>query len=90
MGKVSQKINIEPEIYIGGLCDVPGEIYRYAVRAATEHKNSLVKLCLSTSEKIIDSLFDMNLTGYSRQKFDQAKSAHSKLEQIVYDLSLRE
>lgn len=90
IGDVSKKIKIEPEVYIGGLADVPGEIYRYAVKAATEHKNDLVKKCLSVSEKIIESLFDMNLTGYSRQKFDQAKTAHSKLEQIVYDLSLRE
>lgn len=81
---------IPPEIYVAGLADVPGELYRYAVRAATERRRERVMKCLATAEEIIETLLNMDLTGYHRQKFDQAKAAAAKIEQVVYDLSLRQ
>jgi predicted translin family RNA/ssDNA-binding protein len=39
---------------------------------------------------IIGELIEFNLTSYLRNKFDQAKSAAQKLEQVVYEVSLRE
>ena len=79
----------DPDIYIGGLCDVPGELYRYAIKSATEKKFERVKQCRDSAEEIIAELVDMDLTGYNRQKFDQAKQALQKLEQVVYEVNLR-
>ena len=38
---------------------------------------------------IVNEMVDMNLTGYNRQKFDQAKQALNKLQQVVYEVSLK-
>jgi len=82
-------LKIDSDIYIGGLCDVPGEILRFAIKSATERNIGEVKRCYSVAEEIINELVDMNLTGYNRQKFDQAKQALNKLQQVVYEVSLK-
>jgi len=88
IGKLS-KIKVDPDIFISGLCDVPGELLRYAIKSATEKKYEEVKRCRVAADEIIGELVDMNLTGYNRQKFDQAKQALNKLEQVLYEVSLR-
>jgi predicted translin family RNA/ssDNA-binding protein len=85
-----KKISVKPNIFVGGLADVPGELYRYAIKSATVRDVVMVKKCQSVSEEIIKAMLDMNLTGYNRQKFDQAKQALSKIEKVVYELSLRD
>ncbi len=82
-------LKIDSDIYIGGLCDVPGEILRFAIKSATERNISEVRRCYKIAEEIINELVDMNLTGYNRQKFDQAKQALNKLQQVVYEVSLK-
>lgn len=82
-------LKIDSNIYIGGLCDVPGEILRFAIKSATERNISEVKRCYTWAEEIINEMVDMNLTGYNRQKFDQAKQALNKLQQVVYEVSLK-
>lgn len=83
-------VNIDSDTLVGGLCDLPGELYRYAIKSATARNFKEVTRCHQTAEEIISELVDMDLTGYNRQKFDQAKSALQKLEQVVYEVSLRE
>lgn len=80
---------VEPTAYIAGLCDVPGELYRYAIKAATKRDIKTVMRCMETAEDIIGELIECNLTKYLRTKFDQAKQAVGKLEIVVYELSLR-
>ncbi len=88
IGKLSG-IKVDPDIFISGLCDVPGELLRYAIKSATEKKYDEVRRCRDAADEIIGELVDMNLTGYNRQKFDQAKTALHKLEQVLYEVSLR-
>ena len=83
------EVKVASEQYISGLCDVPGELVRYAIKAATERDFKTVKRCYAAAEAIIGELISMDLTGYHRQKFDQAKQALSKLQQIVYEVSLK-
>lgn len=83
-------LEIDSDTFVGGLCDVPGELYRYAIKSATEKNFSEVKRVYGVAEEIIGELVDMDLTGYNRQKFDQAKQALHKLEQVVYEVSLRQ
>ena len=82
--------DIEPQIYIAGLCDVPGELYRYSIKAATDKDKKTVRKCAEMGQNIIGELIEFNLTSYLRTKFDQAKSAVNKLEHIVYESSLKD
>ncbi len=88
LGKITGLI-VDADTYIGGLCDLPGELYRYAIKSATAKNFVMVEKCYKVSEEIIGELMDMDLTGYNRNKFDQAKGALHKLEQVVYEVSLR-
>jgi len=83
-------IKVDDDAFISGLCDIPGELYRYAIKSATERNFKKVKECYKLAEEIIGELVGMDLTGYNRQKFDQAKQALHKLEVVVYELSLRD
>lgn len=80
---------VPSDIYIAGLCDLPGELLRYAIQAATEKDEAIVDGCLAAAEEIVGELIEYNLTRYLRTKFDQAKSAVNKLEYVAYELSLR-
>lgn len=83
------KIKIDGDTYVGGVCDTVGEIYRYAIKSATEKKFTEVERCFTTATAIISELVDMDLTGYNRQKFDQAKQALNKIQEIRYEVSIR-
>jgi len=88
MGKITE-VNIPPEIYIAGLADVPGEMLRYAVMSATNKDFVMVKKCVEAGSDIIGEMIEFNLTSYLRTKFDQAKGALRKLEEVQYEVSLR-
>src|SRR5690606_32348363 len=88
IGKVD--ILVPADVYVAGLCDVPGELYRYAVQLGTDKKLDETKACATVAQDIVGELTAFNLTKYLRTKFDQAKSAVKKIEYIVYELSLRE
>lgn len=88
IGKI-KGLEVDSDTFISGLCDVPGELYRYAIRAATARDFPLTKKCYEYAQEIVGELMDMDLTGYHRNKFDQAKQALHKLEQVVYEVSLR-
>lgn len=92
VGKIGEikEMKIAPESYIAGLCDVPGELYRYAIKAATGRDIKMVKKCAEAGQKIVGELIEFNLTSYLRTKFDQAKQAVKKLEEVVYEVILRQ
>lgn len=90
-GKMSdiKTIPIESDVFLAGLCDVPGELYRLATNSATKRNFEMVDNCKTAAEEIIGELMEFDLTSYLRNKFDQAKSALQKLEQIQYEVSIR-
>jgi len=88
VGKI-KGVEVGSDAFISGLCDVPGELCRYAIAAATARNFELTKKCFQYAQEIIGELMDMDLTGYHRNKFDQAKQALHKLEQVVYEVSIR-
>ncbi len=91
-GKIREikDLPVDGDIYLAGLCDVPGELYRYAIRAATNKDVAMAKKCATMGGDIVGELIEFNLTSYLRTKFDQAKGAVNRLENVVYELSLRE
>jgi len=81
--------HIDYEIYLGGLTDLAGEIQRRQVRLATEGKLDEVKKCKDAIEEIIIKLLEMDLGGYLRTKFDQAKNSLRRAEEVLYETTIR-
>ena len=90
IGEEITKLSIPRDVYLAGLCDVPGELYRYAIKAATDHDIDAVVECYNMAQEIIETLTEFEFTKYLRNKFDQAKQAAHKLEYVVYEVSLRQ
>ncbi|PIR02961.1 MAG: hypothetical protein COV60_02880 [Candidatus Magasanikbacteria bacterium CG11_big_fil_rev_8_21_14_0_20_43_7] len=89
IGEEVKKLTIPRDVFLAGLCDVPGELYRYAIRAATNKDMAMVKICNDMAQEIVEMLTEFEFTKYLRTKFDQAKQAAHKLEYVVYEVSLR-
>jgi len=86
-------IDLEPEDFLGGLCDLSGEIGRYAVQQGTSRDTQAVTLCLETNLSIL-----LSLQGLSRfpsggsvgKKMNPLRMSVEKLERMLYELSLVE
>lgn len=89
VGKVAE-LPDDPDLYLGGLSDLTGELTRSAVLAATDRKSAEVKRITSAVRDAIAFLLTLNLTGQMRTKFDQAKQNLRKLEEIAFTLSVNE
>jgi translin len=84
-----KEIKVDLDSYLGGLCDLTGEILRKAIASATKRKFDEVEEFKKAIESIMQELIEMNLTGYLRTKYDQAKNNMRKIEEIMYDISIR-
>lgn len=89
IGQVDEIKELDAETYLGGLSDLTGELVRYATDRATHSDTKEVKRAHETLQEVMQFLISLDLTGYLRTKFDQAKQSERKMEQIVYDLSLK-
>lgn len=85
-----KSFDIADHVFLAGLCDLPGELYRFAIQAATSKDKKTVARCVETAETIFGELTEFDFTKYLRNKADQARQAMHKLEIIAYELSLRE
>jgi len=87
--KLDSEFNFGPEEYIGGLCDLTGELVRQAVLLG--NKKGLVKIKKYTeiTKEVLGFMMQLYLTGKIRQKFDEAKRNLKRLEQIVYEINLK-
>lgn len=83
-------IPLVPEEYLGGLCDLTGEVGRYAVKRGTLRDTDNVKLSLETNMSIqyaLESLQKLPGGGISK-KMDPLRHSVQKLEKMLYELSL--
>lgn len=92
MGKVGSvpELPDDPDLFLGGLSDLTGELTRSAVLAATDRDASEVRRLTDAVRDTIAFLLTLNLTGTMRTKFDQAKGNLRKLEEIAFSLSISE
>ncbi len=89
VGKIKE-INIGHETYLGGICDFTGELVRKAVAEATKGNIGEVEKIKQTVELVMKELIEMNLTGYLRNKYDQAKNNLRKMEEMLYQIKLKQ
>ena len=85
------KLSVSPEEYLGGLCDLSGEIGRFAVSRGTKRDRESVKLCLDTNKSMHMALRMVGKMpgGLNKKMFALSKSVE-KLERVMYELSLME
>ena len=82
-------IKITYDSYLGGICDLTGELVRLATNEAAQGKLKEVWKIKETIHDIMIELVEFNMTGYLRTKYDQARGNLRKIEQINYDINIR-
>lgn len=88
-GKLSLPVEVEnePDVILGGLADLAGEIARHSVLRATVKDRRSLEKAHEIALKIVETLAALDLTGSLRAKFDQTKQHLRKIEDLRYDLS---
>jgi len=87
--KAVENLSLSYEAYLGGLCDLLGELVRYATNQAAQGKFGAITKIKKIANDIMADLIDFDLTGYLRTKYDQARGHLRKLEQMAYDIKIR-
>ncbi len=84
-----KNVKLGYESYLGGLCDLTGELVRRAVnRAAAGHADEVSGI-KTIIDAIMAELVEFDITGYLRTKYDQARGNLRKIEQISYEIKIR-
>jgi len=84
-----KKLKLDNDAYLGGICDLLGELVRKATNEAAAGNFDQVEIIKKLSNDIMDQLIDFDMTGYLRTKYDQARGHLRKLEQMAYEIKLR-
>jgi predicted translin family RNA/ssDNA-binding protein len=85
-----KQINIDSYNYLAGLSDFTGELTRYAVLAATNNNHQIIKQIHFTIDYILSKMMLFNFSnGELRRKYDAVKWNLKKVENILYDISMK-
>ena len=76
--------------YLGGIVDVTGELVRKAINAATARDYDAVHAYHRAITDVMSELIKFDMTGRLRSKYDDAKRNLRKIEEIAYQISLKE
>ena len=79
---------LSEEEYLGGVCDLTGEIGRVAVAAATKRDLDRVKVVYATDVAVLEQLAVLPLPPKLTKKIDPLSQAVKKIEAILYELAL--
>jgi predicted translin family RNA/ssDNA-binding protein len=83
-------LGIPLESYLGGLCDLTGELMRETVIAGTKGDRLAVAQYHALTNEIHGLLIQLDLrNGELRKKSDSIKWNLLKIEQVLYDLAMR-
>lgn len=88
VGKLAKE-GIDYDTYLGALSDLTGELQRRQVRMATEGNLAAVKAIKEDLSGVVEAMLEMDLEGYLRNKFDQAKNSLRRAEDVLYEMTLR-
>ncbi len=84
-----KEVNLDYESYLGGICDLTGELVRRAINQAAKGKYKGVEKIKEEINDIMAELIQFDMTGYLRTKHDQARGNLKKIEQINYEIKIR-
>ncbi|MFH1232980.1 MAG: hypothetical protein V1651_03930 [Patescibacteria group bacterium] len=84
-----KNLKLSVDSYLGGICDLTGELVRVAVNKSANGQYDEVARIKKTISDIMAELVEFDMTGYLRTKYDQAKTNLRKIEQINYEINLR-
>jgi len=82
-------LKIDVEGYLGGVCDLTGELVRRAVNQAASGNWEEVPKIKKIINDIMAELVQFDMTGYLRTKYDQARGNLRKIEQVDYEVKLK-
>jgi len=86
-----EEIGVKTETYLLGLSDLTGELGRRAVYLTTKGKYKDVKKIYEAVVMIYDGFLNFSLrNGELRKKYDSIKWNLKKIEEILYDLKIRD
>jgi predicted translin family RNA/ssDNA-binding protein len=82
-------IPIEADEYLGGLCDLTGEIGRYAVQRGTNRDYEGVQACLEANAAVSIAIQTLERSpGGINKKMEQLQRSVEKIERMTYEMSL--
>lgn len=85
------ELNVETDYYLLGLCDLSGELVRKAVAAASKEKYKEPFIIKEFLTEIYEELLKFDIRdGELRGKFDSIKYDLKKLEDVCFELRIRE
>ena len=84
-----KEIKLPLESQLGGLCDFSGELIRLAVNESIKKNFTEIKIIKDLITEILKELIDFDFTGHLRAKYDQARNNLKKIEQMDYEISLK-
>ncbi len=84
-----KETKISEEAYIGGICDFTGELIRLATNEAINKNFTEIKKVKNIINEILNELVDFDIVGHLRTKYDQARGNLKKIEQMDYEISLK-
>jgi translin len=86
-----KELDVRPECYLLGLCDLTGELVRNAILSATKEKYAEVKNIYGLVEEIFNNMMQFDFRNSDlRKKFDSVKYDLKKLEDLVLQLKLKD
>ena len=83
------KTKLNHASYLGGMCDMTGELVRLATNQAAKKNWKEVERVKGIIEDTMAILLEFDLGGYLRTKYDQARGNLRKIEQISYEITLK-
>lgn len=86
---IKHSFAVSAEEQLGALADLTGELVRVAVLDATKGKFKRIQVYRDACEELFGALLQMDLHNPLRQKRDDARRNLKRLEEILYDVSLR-
>ena len=80
---------LEPGEYLGGLCDLTGEIGRFAVQRGTSRDYEGVHQCLEANTAILAAIQGLEKPpNRINKKMETLKRSVSKIQRMIYEMSL--
>lgn len=83
-------VKLDADAYLAGLSDFTGELTRKCVQRVTQGRMQEVETIAEAVRAVIGELIKFDLTGYLRTKYDQAKQNLRRVEEVLYDIKIRQ